>query len=84
MTTFDELADYFGPGEGEDEAAAFKGWVRVPWSRPEGAVLEGIADRLKGLKLTIRNAPLVQEAPASKCFFTGEPAKEYVLIARAY
>lgn len=84
MTTFEELSDYFGPGEGEDEAAAFKGWVRVPWSRPEGAVLEGIADRLKGLKLTIRNAPLVQEAPASKCFFTGEPAKEYVLIARAY
>lgn len=84
LTTFDELADYFGPGEGEDEAGAFKGWVRVPWSRPEGAVLEGIADRLKGLKLTIRNAPLVQEAPASKCFFTGEPAKEYVLIARAY
>ncbi|MBS0253235.1 MAG: proline--tRNA ligase [Proteobacteria bacterium] len=84
MTTFDELAEYFGPGEGEDEAGAFKGWVRVPWSRPEGAVLEGIADRLKGLKLTIRNAPLAQEAPASKCFFTGEPAKEYVLIARAY
>lgn len=84
MTTFEELADYFGPGEGEDEAGAFKGWVRVPWSRPEGAVLEEIADRLKALKLTIRNAPLVQDAPASKCFFTGEPAKEYVLIARAY
>ncbi len=84
LTSFDELAEYFGPGEADDEGGAFKGWARVPWSRPEGAALEGIADRLKALKLTIRNAPLVQDAPSGKCFFTGEPAKEYVLIARAY
>ncbi|MET0408341.1 MAG: His/Gly/Thr/Pro-type tRNA ligase C-terminal domain-containing protein, partial [Hyphomicrobium sp.] len=84
VTSFDGLTEYFGPAEGEDDAAAFKGWVRVPWSRPEGAALEEIADRLKALKLTIRNAPLGQEAVVGKCLFTGENPKEYVLIARAY
>jgi prolyl-tRNA synthetase len=84
LTSFDELADYFGPAGGEDESAAFKGWVRVPWVRPEGASLEAIADRLKALKLTIRNAPLTQDAVKGACLFTGEPAKEYVLVARAY
>jgi prolyl-tRNA synthetase len=84
ITTFDELAEYFGPAEQEDEASGFKGWARVPWSRPEGEALEQIADRLKALKLTIRNAPLGQDAVTGKCLFTGETPKEYVLIARAY
>jgi hypothetical protein len=40
---------------------------------------------LKALKLTIRNAPLEQPPVAGKtCLFTGEPAKEYVLIGRSY
>jgi prolyl-tRNA synthetase len=84
LTSFDELAAYFGPAGGDDDAGAFKGWARVPWSRPEGAALEAIADRLKALKLTIRNAPLAQEKVVGTCLFTGEAAKEYVLIARAY
>jgi prolyl-tRNA synthetase len=85
LKSFDELVAYFGPaGADDDEGGAFKGWVRVPWSRPDGAALEAIVDRLKALKLTIRNAPLVQDNVAGKCLFTGEPAKEYVLIARAY
>ncbi|MGO4686070.1 proline--tRNA ligase [Hyphomicrobium sp. 2TAF46] len=84
IKSFEELEAYFGPGEGDDEAGAFKGWVRVPWSRPEGAALESIADRLKALKLTIRNAPLEQGKVTGACFFTGEAAKEFVLIARAY
>jgi prolyl-tRNA synthetase len=85
ITSFDALADYFGPAaETDEEGGAFKGWVRVPWSRPEGDSLGTIADRLKALKLTIRNAPLAQGDVAGKCLFTGEPAKEYVLIARAY
>lgn len=84
IKTFDELADYFGAAEGEDEAGAFKGWVKVAWSRPEGADLEAVADRLKALKLTIRNAPLTQDAARGSCIFTGGAAKEYVLIARAY
>ncbi len=84
FTSFEELAEYFGPAESDDEGGAFRGWVRVPWSRPEGEALEQIADRLKALKLTIRNAPLMQEAATGKCIFTGEAATEYILIARAY
>ena len=84
IDTFEALADYFGVASGDDEAAAFRGWARVAWSRPEGAELEAVADRLKALKLTIRNAPLGQEKPEGNCLFTGAPAVEYVLIARAY
>jgi prolyl-tRNA synthetase len=84
ISTFDDLTQYFGAAEADDEAGAFRGWVKVAWSRPEGADLEAVADRLKDLKLTIRNAPLAQEPPTGACIFTGEPAREFVLIARAY
>ena len=84
MKTFDEVSAYFGATEGDDEAGPFRGWVEVPWSRPEGAELDAVADRLKALKLTIRNAPLGQGAVSGKCMFTGNPAKENVLIARSY
>ena len=62
IKTFDELAEYFGAAAADDEGGAFKGWAYVAWSKPEGAKLEAIAERLKALKLTIRNAPLDQEA----------------------
>ncbi len=83
IKSFDELTAYFGAAETED-TGGFKGWVRVPWARPDGAVLEAIADRLKASKLTIRNAPLAQDKIEGVCLFTGDPAKEYVLVARAY
>ena len=84
IKTFDELAEYFGAAAGDDEGGAFKGWAYVAWSRPEGAELEAIAERLKALKLTIRNAPLDQKPVEGACLFTGDPAREYVLIGRAY
>src|SRR5262249_41117061 len=84
IKTFGDLTDYFGAAEADDEGGAFKGWAKVSWSRPEGAELEAIADRLKALKLTIRNAPLDQGEVAANCLFTGGAAKENVLIARAY
>ena len=84
IATFDELAQYFGAAEADDEAGAFKGWVLSPWSRPEGASLDAIAERLRALKLTIRNAPLAQGKISGRCLFTGEPAKERIFIARAY
>jgi prolyl-tRNA synthetase len=84
IKTFDELAEYFGAAEAEDEGGAFKGWALVAWSKPEGAKLEAIAERLKALKLTIRNAPLKQKPVEGACLFTGDPAREYVLIGRAY
>ena len=85
LTTFEQLADFFGAAAEEDAAGeAFRGWARVAWSRPTGAELEAVAERLKALKLTIRNAPLDQPRAEGACIFTGAPAVEYVLIARAY
>ena len=84
IKTFDELADYFGAAAEDDEGGAFKGWANVAWSGPEGAKLEAIAERLKALKLTIRNTPLKQQPIKGACLFTGDPAREYVLIGRAY
>lgn len=84
IKNFDELSAHFGATEGDDEAGPFKGWVLVPWSEPEGERLEAIADRLKALKLTIRNAPLEQGKVEGSCVFTGMAATSNILIARAY
>jgi prolyl-tRNA synthetase len=79
--SFAELEKYYGT---DDESGEFKGWARVQWSRPTGAALEDVGNRLKALKLTIRNAPRAQPATFGKCLFTGAPAVEEILIARAY
>ena len=85
IRTWDELAEYFGQAsDDEDEGGVFKGWVRAPWSRPTGAALDAVDARLKTLKLTLRNVPLGQGPASGKCLFSGEPAVEDVLIARAY
>ena len=84
INSFEELAEYFGAAADEDEAADFKGWVRAAWSRPSGAALEAVEQRLKQLKLSIRNAPLGQSEARGKCIFTGAPAVQDILIARAY
>jgi prolyl-tRNA synthetase len=81
ITSFDALAEHYGT---EDDETQFKGWVRVGWSRPSGAALEDVGDRLKALKLTIRNAPQDQPPNFGTCIFTGAPAVEEILIARAY
>ena len=60
------------------------GWVEVNWSKPTGEVLEKIANDLKELKLTIRNAPQDAQPAAGLCAFTGGPATERILIGRAY
>ena len=66
-------------------AAPNPGWVDVRWCRPTGAELDKVVERLKALKLTIRNAPLGQthddEGP---CVFTGAAAVERVLVGRSY
>ncbi len=85
IASFDALAEYFGAASEDDaEGEAFKGWVRAPWSRPTGAALETVEERLKSLKLTLRNIPLAQTGAGGSCLFTGAPAVEEVLIARAY
>jgi len=62
----------------------FPGWVEVQWSRPTGTALNGVVERLKALKLTIRNTPLDAAAADGACVFTGEPAVERILIGRSY
>ncbi len=52
---------------------------------PTGADLDKVVERLKALKLTIRNAPMGQTGhPGAPCIFTGAPAVERVLIGRSY
>jgi prolyl-tRNA synthetase len=78
VTDFAGLEAFFTGG------GKYPGWVEVQWSRPTGAALDAVVEKLKALKLTIRNAP-VGAAPADgACLFTGEPAVERVLIGRAY
>lgn len=68
--------------------AAFEGdrpgWVEVNWAKPSGADLDKVVERLKGLKLTFRNVPGDAAAAEGPCIFTGAPAVERILVARAY
>lgn len=82
LTTLDQVEAYFTE-RGENES--FRGWVRVPWSQPTGEAMDAVEAKLKELKITVRVAPLKQNSvEGKKCIFTGEPAKEEVLIGRAY
>jgi len=66
------------------EDKRFPGWAEVSWSRPEGAALDTVVEQLKALKLTFRNVPANAPPAVGKCVFTGEPAVERILVARAY
>jgi prolyl-tRNA synthetase len=66
------------------EGAKNPGWLKVQWSRPTGAALDAVVERLKALKLTLRNAPMGQAAADGTCVFTGDAAIERVLVGRAY
>ncbi|MGB8601532.1 MAG: proline--tRNA ligase [Rhizomicrobium sp.] len=79
ITSYDDLVAYFSGDEN-----ATKGWVKASWARPEGAELEAIAEKLKALKLTLRNAPLDQPSSHGKCLFTGRDGVEEIFVARAY
>ena len=88
ITTFAALAAHFGSAaqaSDEDAGAEFRGWAKVAWSRPEGAALAKVEQQLKSVKLTVRNAPLVQDPITDqRCIFSGEPAREFVLVGRSY
>jgi prolyl-tRNA synthetase len=56
----------------------------VSWSKPTGAALDAVVEKVKALKLTMRNVPLDNEAATGTCPLTGEPAVERILIGRAY
>ncbi|MEL7197141.1 MAG: proline--tRNA ligase [Pseudomonadota bacterium] len=67
-----------------DGSAKHPGWIEVQWSRPTGEALEKVVEQLKSLKLTFRNVPRESEPADGVCIFTGAPAVERILIARAY
>jgi prolyl-tRNA synthetase len=79
VTDWKGVEDYFAGGDDD-----FKGWLKVSWSKPAGAELEAVDQKLKGLKLTIRNAPLDQPGSFAPCLFTGRAGVEEILIGRAY
>jgi prolyl-tRNA synthetase len=79
VTDWKGVEDYFAGSDDE-----FKGWLKISWSKPAGAELEAVDAKLKGLKLTIRNAPLQQPENFAPCLFTGKPGVEEILIGRAY
>ena len=74
---FAEVEEHFGD-------ARYPGWVEVQWSKPTGAALDQVVERLKALKLTIRNVPMDAAPVDGSCIFTGDPAVERVLLAKAY
>ena len=78
VTDFTEVEKHFAG------SAKAPGWVEVQWSKPTGADLEKVVERLKALKLTIRNVPIGAEPVDGTCIFTGAPATERVLLAKAY
>ncbi|MCJ1959871.1 proline--tRNA ligase [Novosphingobium mangrovi (ex Hu et al. 2023)] len=78
VSTFEELEAFFAPSK------KYPGWAEVQWSRPTGVQLEEIVQRLKALKLTMRNTPMDAEPVSGACIFTGEPAAERIYVARAY
>jgi prolyl-tRNA synthetase len=80
FATFADLEGHF-----KGDADSFRGWARVPWAKPDGAALDAIDARLKSLKLTVRNAPMQQDAiDGKRCLFSDAPAKEFVLVGRSY
>ena len=67
-----------------DGSTKYPGWLEVQWSKPTGNALEQVVETLKTHKLTIRNVPRNADAADGACIFTGDPAIERILIARAY
>ncbi len=67
-----------------DSNGRYPGWVEVQWARPTGAELDQVVDKLKALKLTVRNVPIGAAPAEGTCLFTGKPAVERIYVARAY
>jgi prolyl-tRNA synthetase len=78
ITDFEALEAFYGSDD------RYPGWVEVQWAKPTGAELERVGERLKALKLTIRNVPMDAAPADGACIFTGAPAVERIYVARAY
>lgn len=78
IASMEEVAAFY------DNETKYPGWIEVQWSKPDGDTLEKVVETLKEHKLTIRNVPMGAEPADGQCIFTGKPAVERVLLARAY
>ena len=78
IDTLDGLVAFY------DDKAKYPGWAEVQWSKPTGAALDSVVEKLKSLKLTVRNVPIGAAPADGPCIFTGEPAVERIYVARAY
>ena len=78
VTEWQAVVDHF------EKDGKYPGWVEVEWAKPTGSALEAVVEKLKAVKLSIRNVPRGAEAATGACIFTGEPAVERILVARAY
>ncbi|QNQ07978.1 proline--tRNA ligase [Sphingomonas alpina] len=79
-----DVTDFTGIERAFAEGVKNPGWVEVQWSKPTGPGLDKVVERLKALKLTVRNVPSDAAAADGPCVFTGDPAVERVLVGRAY
>jgi prolyl-tRNA synthetase len=77
LSDFAAIADYFTD-------TAVPGWAEVAWAKPTGPALDAVVERLKTLKLTMRNVPQGAAPVDAPCIFSGAPAVERILIGRAY
>ncbi|MEW9855529.1 proline--tRNA ligase [Novosphingobium sp. M1R2S20] len=78
VDSFDALSTFFS------EDKRYPGWAEVVWSRPTGDELDAVIQKLKALKLTIRNTPMDGPQVSGQCIFTDRPAVERIYVARAY
>lgn len=78
INTIEALTAFFSSEE------RYPGWAEVQWSKPTGDELKQVVDKLKSLKLTVRNVPLNAAPAEGTCIFTGKPAVERIYVARSY
>ena len=79
-----DVTDFAGLERAFAETQKNPGFVEVQWSKPTGDALDKVVERLKALKLTLRNVPMDAAPADGPCVFTGAPAVERVLVGRSY
>ena len=79
-----DVNDFAGLERAFADTVKNPGFVEVQWAKPTGEALDQVVERLKALKLTLRNVPMTALPADGACIFTGAPAVERVLVGRSY
>jgi len=79
-----DVTDFAGVQAFFAEGVKNPGFLEVQWAKPTGATLDTVIERLKALKLTLRNVPADAGPADGTCVFTGEAAVERVIVGRSY